>query len=228
MNEPAGAEGSAKRTLADFAFNLMTIPIRLRHRWKNRKRLSTSRKLQKTFKNNIEKARTYRLPTYEGVFNVGLFIAIAEQDLSTYAESILHGRSQWHRKFHARGLAVLLYELAEDLPELLGKNYRKWLIELGLGDEWLDRLNAITKSIAAFRRAHEPFLLKVRNYVGAHRDHDAYAQLEVLEGLDVLEVFGLAPLLSSPLDQLVVFNIDLNRYLSKYNVILAQMARAER
>lgn len=205
--------------------NVIAFPSRVRHRWKNRKRVAASTSLLQTLKSNGDKARAAGLPSYVGVYNVALYIAIAEHDLSTYSEAIVLARSEWHRKFHARGLAVLLFEVAEDLPELLGKRYRQWLTDFGLASEWLERLNAITKTLAVFRKAHEPFLSKVRNYVGAHRDHDAYAQFELLQSLDVLEVFRLAASLSEPIRGLVAFHTDLIQVMGKPSVILSQMYR---
>lgn len=205
--------------------NFIALPSRLRHRWKNRKRVAVSTDLQRTLKINGEKAREAGLHSFSGIYNVALYIAIAEHDMSTHGEAILHAPSEWHRKFHARGLAVLLFEVAEDLPTLLGKQYRQWLNDLQLAPNWLARLNTITKSIAAFRKAHEPFLSKIRNYLGAHRDHDAYAQFELLENLDVLEVFRLAATLSESIRSLIAFNHDLVRVMGNSSVILSQFAR---
>lgn len=205
--------------------NIVALPSRLRHLWKNRKRVAVSTGLQKTLKINGEKARAAGLHTFTGIYNAALYVAIAEHDMSTYSEAILLAPSEWHRKFYARGLAVLLFEVAEDLPTLLGKQYRQWLNDLELDPKWLTRLNTITKSIAAFRKSHEPFLSKIRNYVGAHRDHDAYAQFELLKNLDVLEVFRLAATLSVSIRSLIAFNHDLVRIMGKPSVILSQMAR---
>lgn len=206
--------------------NALALPGRLRHRWKNRRRLSASASLQRTLKINGDKAAVAGLASYRGIYNVALYVSIAEQDLSTYAESLVFARSEWHRKFYARGLAVLLFEVAEDLPELLGKQYREWLMDIQASADYLQRLNVIGKSINAFRKAHEPFLGRVRNYVGAHRDHDAFAQYEVLHNLDVLEVFQLAPRLSEPIRALVAFHTDLLRHMSDPSIVLRQLAKA--
>lgn len=205
--------------------NILALPGRLRHRWKNRKRHAASASLKRTLKSNGEKALAIGLPSYAGVYNVALYVAIAEHDLCTYAEELVFARSEWHRKFHARGLAVVMFEVAEDLPELLGKQYRAWLRELDAPSTQIERLNAIGKSLSAFRKAHEPFLANVRNYVGAHRDHDAFVQLEVLEKLDVLEVFRLAPELSKPINALVSLHTDLLEFMGKPTVMLNQLAR---
>ncbi|MFN4351542.1 MAG: hypothetical protein ACK4F6_12120 [Hylemonella sp.] len=204
--------------------NVIAFPSRVRHRWQNRRRLAVSANLQRTLKSNGEKARDAGLSSYSGIYNVALYVAIAEHDLSTYSEELVFSRSEWHRKFHARGLAVLLFEVAEDLPELLGKQYRQWLLELKVPDLYMERLNAIGKSLSTFRKAHEPFLSNIRNYIGAHRDHDAFVQFDVLEKLDVFEVFRLAPELSQPIRGLVSFHTDLLQFMGQPSVILEQLA----
>lgn len=218
------ADLSLGRTLETLR-NILALPSRIRHRWKNRRRLVVSASLQRTLKANCDKAKAHNLPTYVGIYNVGLFIAVAEQDVSTYSEAIVFARSEWHRKFHARGLAVLLLELSEDLPELLGKKYRNWLSELELGSEWTERLNNIGRQLSSFRKEHTPFLRRVRNYIGAHRDHDASTQLELIDSLDVLEVFRLGALLSVPLRGLMDFYTDLLAHMGRPSVILGQFGR---
>lgn len=207
--------------------NTLALPMRLRLRWRNRRRHAASASLQQTLKDNHDKAVAANVKAFAGIYNVGLFTAIAEQDISTYSEELVHARSEWHRKFHARGLAVLLAELMEDLPELLGKQYRRWLIEIELDDSWMQRLNGISKDVGAFRRAHEPFLLEVRNYIGAHRDHNASAQHEQLVALDPIAVFRLAGQFSGPLRELIAFYTDLIAYMGRPNVIITQLSRAQ-
>lgn len=228
MRHPAGAGWSTltQGLTLELLRNAIAFPSRIRHRWKNRRRLAASASLQQTLKINGDKAHAAGIASYRGIYNVALYVAIAEQDLATYSEALVFARSEWHRKFHARGLAVLLFEVAEDLPELLGKQYRQWLKDLKAPEIYLERLNGIGKSINTFRKAHEPFLARVRNYVGAHRDHDAYTQFEVLEKLDVLEVFRMAPQLSEPVRSLIALHSDLLQHMAKPAVILSQMPKA--
>ena len=205
--------------------NALAFPGRLRHRWKHRKRLAASASLQKTLKVCGEKAKATGLPSYAGIYNVALYIAIAEHDLTTYGEALLFARSDWHRRFHARGLAVLLFEVAEDLPELLGRQYRQWLSEIEAPDAFIEHVNAMGKLLSAFRKTHEPFLRSVRNYIGAHRDHDAFAQYDLLAKLDPVAVFRLAPELSVPIRGLIALHTDLLHFMSKPSVILGQLGR---
>ena len=62
--------------------NALAFPGRLRHRWKHRKRGAASASLQKTLQVCGENAKATGLPSYAGIYNVALYIAIAEHEMS--------------------------------------------------------------------------------------------------------------------------------------------------
>lgn len=160
---------------------LYLIPARLRYRWKNRNRLLASESLKGTLRSCYESATRAKLASHQGIYNVGLFIALLEQDISAFSESILFARTAWHRQFHGRNLAVLLYEASEDLPALLGRDYRAWLANLTRDASWIDSLNKIGRKLSIFRKSHTSFLEEIRNHIGAHREHNAILQLQIME-----------------------------------------------
>lgn len=209
----------------ELLLRILMIPGRLRFRWRNRRRLSESKALQDTLKQRCDEASRANVQTYLGVYNVGLFVALLEQDISAYSEAIYFGRSEWHRQFFARGLAVLLHEAAEDLPELLGKEYRVWLCDLDLDASWLDRLGAIRAKINVFRKSHTSVLTEIRNYVGAHRDHDASAQIELLGRLKAIDVYRLGAEFSQPLRDLISFYTELLAHMHDSRVMIRQIAK---
>lgn len=220
-------QNAVERSSMETLRNILATPSRLRYRWKNRRRVAASASLQQSLKSNCDKAKAANIPTFAGIYNVGLFVAIAEQDISTYAEAIVFARSEWHRKFHARGLAVLLTELSEDLPELLGKQFRGWLSDIQLGDDQTVRLNTIGRELSSFRKQHHAFLSRIRNYVCAHRDHDASVQLDLIGALDVREVLRLGSQISVPLRGLIAFYQDLLIHMGRPRVIIGQLKRSE-
>ena len=198
-------------------------------RWKFRRNLKkshpASENLIATLRARCEEAKRADSKTYLGLYNTGLFIALLNRDMVTYDESIFFARSEWHRQFHARNLAVLLYETAEDLPQMLGKQYRSWLTDIGLDQNWLDSLGAITTKLAQFKSNHSAFLKDVRNYVGAHREHDSLAQINVLDSLNYLDIYRLAGDLFVPIRELVDFNIKLLNYMHNPAVMLKHAAK---
>lgn len=120
----------------------------------------------------------------------------------------------------------LLYEGAEDLPQLLAKKYREWLADLELDSQWVTALNDIGAKLSRFRKSHSDFLSNVRNLVGAHKDHNASAQLDVLVNLKAADVYRLGAEFTEPLRDLVDFYIRLLTYMHNPAVMLRQVAKS--
>jgi hypothetical protein len=205
---------------------LFLIPKRWKFRRDLKKSQPVSEELIRLMRSRCEEAQQANWNSYFGLYNVGLFVALLNKDITTYNESIFFARSAWHRQFHARNLAVLLYETTEDLPQLLGKSFRAWLTDIDLGQAWLDSLGRITSQIALFKSSHSSFLKDVRNYIGAHREHESLAQISMLESLDPLVVYKLAGDLAVPVNDLVGFYIKLLTYMHNPAVMLKQACRA--
>ena len=205
---------------------LFLIPGRIRHRWKNRNRLAVTAGLITTLKKQCEDAQKHGFKNHALAYNAALFMVLVEQDLSAYSAALYYANSKWHQQFAARGMAVLLYEAAEDITAVLGKDYRQALRDLGLGDSWQQALNRSTAGFSAFKNEHASFLKTVRNYAGAHKDKNALAQLAVLETLDHMEVYRLGAKFSDPLRSLVDFQMALLNYLKNPFVLLKEAANA--
>ncbi|MBI5675705.1 MAG: hypothetical protein HZC48_07790 [Nitrospirae bacterium] len=209
----------------EWLLQLLLIPKRMRFRWRNRNRRKVTEGLIVVLKQRCDEATRANVPAYLGVYNVGLFIALLEQDISAYSESIFFAKSEWKRQFFARGLAVLLHEGAEDVSQLLGKQYRNWLNVLELDDNWITALNEINAKLSQFQKNNSRFLKKVRNYVGAHRDHNASTQLDILSDLKAIEVYRLGAEFSEPLRNLVTFYTQLLTYMHNPAVMLHQASK---
>src|SRR5437868_927418 len=109
---------------------IFLIPGRIKHQWKNRNRLTVTTGLIATLKKNCEDAQNHGFKSYAVAYNAALFMVLVEQDLSAYSAALYYANSKWHQQFAARGMAVLLYEMVEDIPEVLGKDYRQSLRDL--------------------------------------------------------------------------------------------------
>lgn len=210
----------------EFLIQFFLIPKRVSFLWRNRNRRKVTEALILSLKQRCDMANRANVLVYIEIYNVGLFIALLERDISTFNKSIFFAKSEWERQFFARGLAVLLYEGAEDIPVLLGKNYRESLKSLELNSEWFDELNKISAKLNQFRKANTFFLSELRNYVFAHRDHNASKQLDILSNLKSIEVYRLAAEFSSPISDLVRFYTKLLTHVHNPVVILNQVAKA--
>lgn len=205
---------------------LFLIPGRIKHRWKNRNRLKVTEGLIAVLQKQCQDARKHGFKNHAVVYNGALFVVLLEQDLSAYSAALYYANTKWHQQFAARGMAVLLYEGTEDIPAVLGKDYRNALHDLGLDDSWRQSLNSSMAGFNRFKQEHASFLKGIRNYVGVHRQKDALAQLEVLKVLDHMEVYRLGTKFSEPLRSLVDFQIKLLEYVKRLGVLVREAAKA--
>jgi len=209
----------------NFLLRIFLVPGRIRDRWKNRKRRVVTDGLIATLKKQCDDARRHGFKNHASAYNAALFMVLVEQDLATYSSHLYYANSKWDQHFAARGMAVLLYESAEDIPVVLGKTYRACLRDLGLDQSWLDALNKSTSGFNAFKAEHAEFLKTVRNYVGAHKEHDALAQLAVLESFDHMAVYRLGAKFTDSLRLLVEFQKALLQYLKNPAVLLHEATK---
>ena len=127
------------------------------------------------------------------ILNVALFAIIWNADLSVLLEElrVLDGvpgtAAGWKRKLTARLLALTIIEAGDEFRGLLGREFRASVKRLA-GDDMLEQLNAVHKTLCRFRDAHDTTLRKVRNTVIAHRDSNAAGQVESLGSLKVKDV----------------------------------------
>lgn len=171
---------------------LMMFPARVRFQWKNRNRRRVTLSVIASIRENHDTAKQRGIEDYCVIFNAGLFVVLAEQDISTYSECIFMARSEWHRQFHARNLATLLYELDKNLPIVLGKPFLAAIASVDVSDKVRAHLADAQRVIRRLSRDRRDFLYDIRTFVGAHREKDARLQLDKLEGIRPLDVYGAA------------------------------------
>jgi hypothetical protein len=154
------------------------------------------------------------------VFNVGMYLLLLDQDLAYFTDDLVSAIGDRRRAFIAKHEAVLLYEAAEDLPQLLGREFRNAIKSLGVTEEQLSRLNSLSSELSRFWRTHREFLGAIRNVLVAHRDHDSLRYTESLEVLKPLEVMNRAVELSERLGGLVNFLTEVARLTSDPAMII--------
>ncbi len=162
---------------------------------------------------------------YEKVYNVGLYVMILDYDLAIISNYYASAYRTWERRFAARQLAVILYEASEDLPQLLGRDFRNTLTCLPLWDGAAEDLNVIGKRLNAFKHSNQDILKQLRIFVGAHRDRDAGKQLEVIDGIEPLAIYKLAADFYESIHPLTEFLIKVTTILGKPDVILSHLLK---
>jgi hypothetical protein len=137
------------------------------------------------------------------VFNVGMYLLLLDQDLAYFTDDLVCAVGDRRRAFLAKHEALLLYEAAEDLPQLLGRRFREAVTALGASNEQLSRLNSASSELTRFWNGNREFLGSIRNVLAAHRDKNALLYVRSLETLKPLEVMDRATTLSQSLNRLV-------------------------
>jgi hypothetical protein len=183
--------------------SVVLLPVRLRTFLKDRRRRPVAEDALRTIRRTHDQAVALGLIDLGRLYNVAMFIVLLDDDLSQLSSDMVRASHEGRRKFVARQMAVLLYEVAEDLPQLLGKDFRRGLVALDVDSDAIVSLNQITKGFARFWTQHSTQLEEIRSLAGAHRDHDAIAQLTLLDTLKPLQIFGLAAEFSASLRELV-------------------------
>ncbi len=196
---------------------------RLRHVIRERKRLKILDETIANVRKEYERAIANEMPHYERIYNVGLYVLLLEYDIAMLKNDALFAIRPWKKHFVARQLASLLYEASQDMPELLGKEFRVSLKTLPLSDEDWENFKKITKRFNEFKIQNRVILNEIRNFVSAHRDKSATNQFRVLEKIDLLSVLNISGDFYVPMRELIPFMIKITLILGDWNVLLKHM-----
>lgn len=125
--------------------------------------------------------------------NLIQFTRISILDLSIVFDRIIKSESDIEKQFLYRICSVLVYEIIEDFPELLGKKIRSSIISLTDNNEAiLQDLNDIAKGISALKKEYLIEIVKeIRNISIAHKDHDSRKLLDTIESIKENEIITL-------------------------------------
>lgn len=148
-------------------------------------------------KETISTLRNRGWKTHEPIWNAALFLNTVSYDLSIGLIDLVYEQDSWKRRLTARSLALLLFEIGEDIPAVFGKKFREAAMALGVTEGRLNALSAETKKISAFWNENRTLLKEIRTIAAAHRDHDAIALHELIDGIDLFELLGLGIKLGS-------------------------------
>ena len=201
--------------------SLIVVPYnRIRHLFLESKRINQLEETIGTIREQHKNAKDKGMEHYERIYNVSLYLLIFEYDIAILKNDALFSVRRWKKGFVARQMAILLYEASQDIPNLLGKDFRTSLIEIRVTEDELKEFNAITKALNKFKNEHKDILKKLRNFAGAHRDKDAAKQLEVIEEVDLLGVMELAGDFYKAIRNLIPFMIKIILKMGDWKVLI--------
>lgn len=192
------------RELLRIWFSLRSFNLRR----KEVNRLISLEEAQKTIVSELKKAINSQDEDKSSIYNLALFTLNVEYDISVLKMKTLMSLDSWDKKFMARQFSVLQYEIALDYQELLGKNFRKLIHRYDNDGKLISELNAISKQFSDFKNHHSDYLNNIRNFIGAHRDHNALEQSTIINNLDSNEILDIAAEFTKPVARLTPFLTD--------------------
>ncbi len=210
--------------------NAIETVVLFRNRWRSRKDARKRMKIRiqalASVRKTLDQATTMRAQNIQTVFNVALYLLQLDQDLAYFTTDMVQAVGDRRRAFVAKHEAVLLYEAAEDVPQLVGKQFRAAIAALSVPPEQVQLINAISSDLNRFWREHRDFLGTIRNVLAAHREHDALTYARALDTIKPLEVMHRAAELSQLLESLVQQLTAVGRLTSSPSAILTDIVRS--
>jgi len=124
------------------------------------------------------------------IFNVALFILIAERDIQAIKIDALTHPDPWKRSLCARVILLTIHEW--DMDKVTGNKLKGALDDVGASDELRNRATDALRSLRAVQRKAQKEFAFLRNATIAHRDPDALAQYHAITHIDEMAVLKLA------------------------------------
>lgn len=123
------------------------------------------------------------------LFNIGLYLLIADRDIQAVKIDALTHPDEWTRKLNARIILLTIYEW--DIDKVSGRELKQamelMLISEDLKHEAIDALRGLR---VIQRKANKKFVF-IRNAAIAHRDPNALVQYRAIRELKVDEVMEI-------------------------------------
>jgi hypothetical protein len=199
-----------------------------RNRWRStrseRKRRPVLDRTINTLREQQLKCQKYGLSDLQRVNNVSLYLLLVDRDFSFMKTEMVSTFDPQRLRFVARQQALLLWEAADDLTTLLGREFRQSLSTLRIGDAAIGEFNAIVKRLHAFKSTNHKFLYsEVRNVVAGHRAQDSLEFLNKVEAIDPLVVFELGAQFYDFVHAMSEFLVRVTIHAGKLPVMMRQM-----
>jgi hypothetical protein len=170
------------------------------------------------------KAHERGLVHVEQIHNVGLYLLLMDRDFAVLKVDMVSTFEDWRLKHTARQMGLLLYEVCDDLSQMLGKNFRASLAALEINDEEMKSFDQACKRLHQFKKTNYQFLYNdIRNLVAGHRAQDSLEFLKTIEQLDAMKVFRLGAEFFEINHQLIAFLILVATKMGRTDIALKQL-----
>jgi hypothetical protein len=156
--------------------------------------------------------------------NVSLFILVLERDIAEYKVEMVSSLERWRLRLTARNVALLLYEMSEDLPELLGKEFRESIEFFDLPQPLLDELTGLRRDLNKWAQANRALLkTQIRDICAGHRETDAVVLLDAINSINPMDVFRISGEFYDVLRRLINWLIQVTTHIRDLKVMLKEI-----
>lgn len=156
---------------------------------KNKKKFKSSfkksysdleKKIEMT-KQVVNHAKRNKWNEVELIWNIFGFILLTSYDLKIAGERLILENSPRIKKYFVQQLCILFSEVIQDINQLLGKNFFVALDKMIIPEEKLANIKNAKKEFSRLTEVYKKDLASIRNFVGAHKEHDFLKQIEVID-----------------------------------------------
>lgn len=207
-------------TLKNFIELIVLFPMRFRSRRSFRLKHSERIEALESVRNVLIKADAANAENSKKVFNLAFYALLFDQDLAYFTDAIVLAVGDRKRRFMAKNEAILLYEVAQDFPHMLGKDFRQAVSNIGASNRIVSELNSVSSDLNKFWQLHRTYLGDIRNTLAAHREQDSLKYSEMLDSLNPLEIMKTAVEFSQLLERLTRILIQLMQLTNNPKVII--------
>jgi len=136
-------------------------------------------------------AKTQSQKDYIEIWNCLGFINIIALDLVSVGKALILENEKWQKIYFARQVVLLIYEALNDIPEILGKEYKKIFILINESKDYMEQLNLYKKELEKIKKENYSYLHEIRTNVAAHRDQNIDSQIKVLREIDPYKIIKI-------------------------------------
>lgn len=138
-------------------------------------------------------------PAVTLLFNIGLYLLIAERDIQALKIDAMTHPDEWTRKLHARIILLTIYEW--DADKVSGRALKDALDAAQTPENLRGQVIDVLRSLRTVQRKILKEFGFVRNAAIAHRDPNALVQYRAIRDLNTDRVFELAVEFHQALDK---------------------------
>ena len=157
----------------------------------------SERKRRKALERTFETIKYYAIKNENGrfrgtstMFNIGLYLLIADRDIQSVKIDALTHPNEWNRKLSARIILLTIYEW--DADKVTGRILRDALELMMIPDDVKSQAVAALRNLRLVQRKVTKNFSFIRNATIAHRDPNALAQYRAIRDLNIDEVMAIA------------------------------------